>query len=464
MSSTDNFYERFKIVAESSTKPCAVMSVEKNERGECGKIRIFAANDLFSLTGEPIEGEEYTKFLPKSLEFDDMCFRAAFNGEHFRTYVNSSGLVGGWSENVVLPLVSPEDGNTGYCQYIYEINKDMDTGKFSAVSPSIAGIIVQNCLTLKNGTNFEENLREVMENLRTVTDALSVTVVSVDNAQNKAEIIATSIRSGSIGAGQLLSRVPYDIVSVWPELIGASDSYIIRDKGDIDYLESLSPKWAGLLKSEGAQNLCMVPLYQKKEIIGYMIATDFDIAKMTEIKEIMVIMSFFLATEMSNNVFLKRLEWLTSVDLLTGVRNRGVMNRVVDELDARLKYQQIQFGVIFCVLNGLKALNDKDGHAAGNRRLERAGEILREVFDETEVFRAAGEEFAVIAEGIEVEEFNRRVKRLRELGSDINGVYFSMGYASYDDSEDLRSALRTAHKQMMHEKEEFYQAHPDMKR
>ena len=79
MNPTD-IYEKYKSIAQSVTSPCAILAVTKNEDDTAGDIRILAANDKFSMTGEPVEGELYTKFLPRETEFDDMCMRAAFGG------------------------------------------------------------------------------------------------------------------------------------------------------------------------------------------------------------------------------------------------------------------------------------------------------------------------------------------------------------------------------------------------
>ncbi len=460
MSSGISVEERLKLIADSCVNPCAVLSVEKNDEGNCGDIRIVAANDCFSMTGEPVEGELYTRYLPKEPEFEDMCFRAAFNGERFHTYVDTTNMLGGWSENLIFPLKS-DDENIGYCQFMYEVDQKMQPGKFSIVNPLIAGMVVQNCLTLRNGVDFKANLEKVMEDIRVFSDALSVCVVSLDSENEKAEILAQSVRSGSIAAEQLFSDVPYNIVTSWKDLIGESNCFIVRDKADLDRAAVYSPEWTKLLNAEDASSLCMVPLQQRRETIGYLLVTNFDVGKVTEIKETVELLALFLSSEMANNQFLKRLEWLTSIDLLTGAQNRTSMNRVVDELNARLQYNKIPFGVAICALNGLKALNAKEGHDAGNNVLAEAGEILRDVFDESNVYRSGGEEFSVVVENVSDDEFNKKIAILRRLGSDPDGVHFAIGSMTDSDTGDIRCALRTAHQKMNEEKTAFYDKYPD---
>ncbi len=464
MNPTD-IYEKYKSIAQSVTSPCAILAVTKNEDDTAGDIRILAANDKFSMTGEPVEGELYTKFLPRETEFDDMCMRAAFGGEKIHTYVNSTKSLGAWSDNILLPLQPSEDGKTGYCQFIYDLTKEMDAGKFSTISPTVAGFVIKSCLELRNDNNFKVNMRQVIKDIRIFTNASFAGVIAMNRAKAKSELICQSITGEAIPAGQTFSDLTYDIIEKWGELIGESDCFVMRDKADIDnVIEPVAPKWAGMLRMEGIESLCLVPLLQRKDTVGYILVANFDVEKSLTIKETLEILSLFVSSEMANDQFLKRLEWLTNVDMRTGVRNRSAMNRVVDEYAEQLKWQKSPFGVVFCMMNGLKALNEKHGHDAGNKALERAGKILSEVFDETEVFRSAGEEFAVICENAKEKDFQEKVEKLRERGSDPDGVYFAIGY-DYDNTEgDLRKALRNANKQMLEDKEVFYTKFPEKKR
>ena len=463
MSSESSTYEKFKSIAESVECPCAVISIEKKEDGTIGDVRIFAANDKFSMTGENVEGELYTKFLPRNTEFENMCYRAAFEGEKLHTYVDSRKMLGAWADNLLLPLKSEEGSNIGYCQYIYELTKEMDAGNFSSISPTVAGFVIKSCLELRADNDFKTNLDQVMADIRDYTGAATTCVLSLDKEKKKAEIMSQSTKEGLFVAEQAFMKIPYSIAEKWEDLVGESDCFIMRNKDDLQRIEEVIPEWADMLKMEGAQSLCLVPIVQRKDITGYILLTNFDVDKDGMIKDTMEILSVFLSSEIANSQFLKRLEWLTSVDMLTGVRNRAAMNRVVDEFAEILKWTKASFGVAFCMMNGLKYLNDKNGHDAGNQCLEEAGNILREVFDETEVFRSSGEEFAVVCKDIDEDVFKEKIEKLREKGSNPDGVYFAIGYKYDNDEGDIRRALRCANKMMLSEKDIFYDKYPEKK-
>ena len=48
----------------------------------------------------------------------------------------------------------------------------------------------------------------------------------------------------------------------------------------------------------------------------------------------MELTTFFIASEMSNYLLVKRMEALSSVDLLTGINNRNTMNNRIDRIAA----------------------------------------------------------------------------------------------------------------------------------
>jgi diguanylate cyclase (GGDEF)-like protein len=87
---------------------------------------------------------------------------------------------------------------------------------------------------------------------------------------------------------------------------------------------------------------------------------------------------------------------LSLVDELTGLYNRrGFMLLAGRELKA-LQRNGRRGLALYIDLDGLKQANDRQGHEAGDRLLQRAGAVLRSVARETDVAaRIGGDEFAV---------------------------------------------------------------------
>ncbi len=87
------------------------------------------------------------------------------------------------------------------------------------------------------------------------------------------------------------------------------------------------------------------------------------------------------------------LEELASLDALTGLPNRRMLERTLTrQIEERREYERLN-GLIILDLDHFKDINDLYGHAAGDAALADLATILRfEVRDNDEVFRFGGEE------------------------------------------------------------------------
>lgn len=119
--------------------------------------------------------------------------------------------------------------------------------------------------------------------------------------------------------------------------------------------------------------------------------------------------------------------------------------------------------VVFCDLNGLKRVNDEEGHSAGDRILKQAAAILREVFPDSGVYRAGGDEFMILAEGMDEETAAAKRKQLHDRAAAVEGLSFSTGVHVIRGNEDIRTAMRAADGEMYADKKAYYERHPERK-
>lgn len=100
-----------------------------------------------------------------------------------------------------------------------------------------------------------------------------------------------------------------------------------------------------------------------------------------------------------------------------------------------------QFTLLLGDMDGLKLVNDRDGHAAGNQLLSRFGVALREIVRaDDEVARVGGDEFAVLTGALSVDEAVAFARRLEaELGR--QGLSASFGWAVYPADGGTSTAL-----------------------
>src|SRR5690606_35063137 len=117
---------------------------------------------------------------------------------------------------------------------------------------------------------------------------------------------------------------------------------------------------------------------------------------------------------------------------------------------------------------GLKAANDRWGHAAGDALLRRVGEVLGKVVEKPAcAARIGGDEFAVLMPGVDAQGGARvmeEIVRLVELNNQFYpGVLLSlsMGAATSMPGERLEEVVRRADVAMYEAKRDFYAEHPD---
>jgi diguanylate cyclase (GGDEF)-like protein len=96
-----------------------------------------------------------------------------------------------------------------------------------------------------------------------------------------------------------------------------------------------------------------------------------------------------------------QLRHLATHDVLTGLPNRSVFIDRLEEAVARHERHRSGVAVLFCDLDGFKAINDDRGHGAGDRVLRTVAARIRAVTggDDEHAARVGGDEFVVVCEG-----------------------------------------------------------------
>jgi diguanylate cyclase (GGDEF)-like protein len=95
------------------------------------------------------------------------------------------------------------------------------------------------------------------------------------------------------------------------------------------------------------------------------------------------------------------LRHLATHDALTGLPNRALLRDRLEQAQRRANRFGFRFGVLFCDLDGFKAINDRYGHEAGDAVLIETARRLEHVLGEHggTVARFGGDEFVIVREG-----------------------------------------------------------------
>jgi diguanylate cyclase len=149
----------------------------------------------------------------------------------------------------------------------------------------------------------------------------------------------------------------------------------------------------------------------------------------------------------------ERSERDAETDELTGVGNRRRWSRFLEVEGERLRRFGDPAAVLVLDLDGLKAVNDARGHAAGDDLIYLAAQVLRrQLRDHDLLARLGGDEFGIVATRILPARTPSLVARLR-AALDEAGIAASIGYAPYVLTEGLGAAWEQADLNMYADKQ-----------
>lgn len=455
-------YEDLKAIVNLCNMPSAILSVKKNSDGSCGEILMVATNSKFSMTGENVEGQPYDSKIPRDPKFEEIMFNAAWKGEHYHAYVDTTRLYGYWTEDIVIPISNDDDPEIGYCQFSYVLSKEMEAGKYSIISPDIASFVIRTCINLRKDDDFYSAMNTVTRDLREFTDSFAASIMTVSKDVYEFEVISANVRNNSKDLHAVFAKIPYEVVESWEELISGTDCIIIRNERDMKEVEAKAPAWVKTLRENDVESLCLAPFIYQNMIIGYLYITNFDVNQLSRFKDTIEMVAFFLTSEVAHHIFIEKLKIQGLTDSRTGVHNRNSMNIKVDELAVELKAKHTPFSVAFCKLTTLKTINIQKGHEAGNDLLSDAGKVLKEIFKEDFVCRSSGDEFAIISLHSTKESFDEKIQLLKQKASDPDWLYITVGYFTDMTDGNLHAALRFASEYEQEFQDDFYYNYPDM--
>ncbi len=470
----------WKEIADHFDPMTCVLSVEKKPNGKCGTIRILTGNrkyiDSIALASGDVDldsqervqfvpNSEYTRYIPKDLNFEEVCYRAAILKQPVHNCVHAPR----YSFDIMaylMPMDSPEE-NIGYCTYSQVLLLKSDNNLMSLnISQETAMEIIGTCIKLREDKPFGDIMQEIIGNILSICGAEYCCVLLMDSNQRKCTVLAQAMASGSTLAPMqdYLDDDFYSLAESWMDTMSGSFCMVMRDEQDMDFIRQKNPAWYRSLQAARVSRLVLFPLISRGQLLGYIYASNFREDDAGHIKDTLELTTYFIASEIANNQFIAQLQEMSRMDFLTGVMNRNAMNTRISSISDASGESSRPLGVVFADMNGLKQINDHQGHAAGDLLLKNAAIILQNTFAGGEIYRAGGDEFLVLLPGAEEAELQARIAELKKKSALFDNVSFSAGYCVIRSGTDPRKALSEADARMYADKENTYRENPELRR
>ncbi|MDY6470042.1 MAG: diguanylate cyclase, partial [Succinivibrio dextrinosolvens] len=247
-------------------------------------------------------------------------------------------------------------------------------------------------------------------------------------------------------------KFDYHAISYWEKILFNESSIVVHDT---EVVAEFSPKLYGFLKKLKINNFIASPLYNDGKLSGYLVAENYRADELVDTRRLLETVSYFIADRMALSLSLEKLERLSSHDSLTGAGSRNALFERI----AELKKVSSKLGIVFADLNGLKLINDNQGHASGDESIRGAVNLLFRFCGENNVYRNGGDEFIAIIPNISIGSFESIRDNLLEASKIGNSESLSIGFEWCDDSRKLDESLKSADRKMYAAKSEYYRTH-----
>ena len=141
-------------------------------------------------------------------------------------------------------------------------------------------------------------------------------------------------------------------------------------------------------------------------------------SELPDFSEIIFIMFQIIDERKKREIFLEK---KAVHDSLTGIYNREYYIEYIESINLSKRMSDFPLTVCYIDINGLKEVNDRLGHAAGDTLLVTFCELVSENLRKTDIFcRIGGDEFLILCPGISNEDFSRIWNRIIESAENYN--------------------------------------------
>ena len=317
-----------------------------------------------------------------------------------------------------------------------ELNEDLN----------VSNTLIQCVRKLSNDLYKESTIDEILQIICEFYQAERCYVLDLDMDNKKVNgIFEYGKRHDDIHIENMV-RLCLEHTDLINQFFENQKSYYIEDvTHEIPYT---SPIYASFMQQK-IHSIIVVPFMDHKQIKG-VFAVDNPKQNYYQ-KDFLESLCFFIKTAMEREKEKTKLKNLSYVDSLTYAQNRNHFN---EYLEQNRNKELHSLGVIYLDLNGLKEINDKMGHIAGDTLIISESYALQEIFLDNS-YRVGGDEFVVIEQDVSellfFDQYAKLLKRMKELEISV-----ATGCVWKETCSNLSETLQEADQKMYEDKKRYY--------
>lgn len=334
-----------------------------------------------------------------------------------------------------------------YCGfYIAKVRRISNKSNEFEKDLNVSHTLIQCVRKLSNSTNQKGAIDDILKTICEFYQAERCYVLDLDFENKQTNTIYEyGNRNDDVHIDNMV-RLCLENMDLVKRFFENQKSYYIEDV--TSEISKTSPIYSSFI-SQKIQSIILVPFVDNHQIKG-VFAVDNPKQNYYQ-KDFLESLCFFIETAMTREKEKKHLQNLSYVDSLTYAQNRNHFNEYLK----KNRCKELHFvGVIYLDLNGLKEINDKMGHLAGDTLIISASYVLQEIFADNS-YRIGGDEFVVIEQDVLESEFYSKyemlLKRMKELEISV-----ATGYIWKERCLNLSEILQAADQKMYEDKKRYY--------
>ena len=334
-----------------------------------------------------------------------------------------------------------------YCGfYITKVRRMSKKSNELTEDLNVSNTLIQCVRKLSNDLYKDSGIDDILQIICDFYQAERCYVLDLDMDNKKAnDIYEYGKRHDDIHIENMV-RLCLEHMDLVNQFFENQKSYYIEDV--TREIPSTSPIYSSFIQQK-IQSIIVVPFMDNQKIKG-VFAVDNPKQNYYQ-KDFLGSLCFFIKTAMAREKEKTRLKNLSYVDSLTYAQNRNHFNEYIEQ---NKNTELHSLGVIYLDLNGLKEINDKMGHIAGDTLIISASYALQEIFLDNS-YRVGGDEFVVIEQDVSellfFDQYSKLLKRMKELEISV-----ATGCVWKETCSNLSETLQEADQKMYEDKKRYY--------
>lgn len=311
---------------------------------------------------------------------------------------------------------------------------------------NVSNTLIQCVRILSNSADQKRSIDEILQIICEFYQAQRCYVLDLDMDNKKTNGIYEYGKQYDDIHVENMVRLCLEHMDLVNQFFENQKSYYIDDV--TNEISVTSPIYSSFIQQK-IHSIIVVPFMDDKQING-VFAVDNPKQNYYQ-KDFLESLCFFIKTAMAREKEKAKLKNLSYVDSLTYAQNRNHFNEYIEQ---NRNKELHSLGVIYLDLNGLKEVNDKMGHIAGDTLIITASYVLQEIFLDNS-YRVGGDEFVVIEQDVSellfFDQYSKLLYRMKELEISV-----ATGCVWKETCTNLSEILQEADQKMYEDKKHYY--------